>query len=56
VHKNIVAAGIAIRKLNETAAALSFKPTLFIWWMKNIVTSYNGTRSKPGRMIFLLFA
>jgi hypothetical protein len=34
-----VAAGIAIRKLNEIDAALSFNPTLFTWLMKNTATS-----------------
>src|SRR5688572_24134894 len=54
VHRNIVPAGIAIRKLNDTAAALSLMPTLFICAAKNITTSYSGTPSKPGKIMCLL--
>lgn len=35
--------------------ALSFNPIFLTWPKKNLITSYSGTRSKPGRMIFLLF-
>jgi hypothetical protein len=43
--------GIAMRKLNEMAAALSFSPTCCICFAKKLTTSNTGSPSKPGRDI-----
>src|ERR1700712_162979 len=42
VQRKITAAGIAMRKLNAIADALSFKPTFFTCLKKNATTSYSG--------------
>lgn len=56
MNKQIQAAGIAIKKLNEIAAALSLSPTRFTCFKKNTNVSYNGTPLNPGRTIcFVLY-
>lgn len=50
----IQVAGIAMIRLNDIAAALSFNPTRLIWRIKNLITSYKGTPLKPGIKICLL--
>src|ERR1700720_95417 len=52
----IVAAGMAVRKLNAMLRARSFSPTFFTWLEKNCTTSYKGIPWNPGKMILLLFA
>ena len=47
--------GIAIRKLKEMAAALSFNPICWVCRKKNTATSYKGRPSKPGKKIFFDF-
>jgi len=42
-------------RLKDMAEALSFKPTLLIWWNRNLVTSYKGNPLKPGMISSLLF-
>ena len=55
VNRKITPDGIAIRKLKEMDDARSLKPTFFTCTKKKTITSYSGTWTKPGRMIFLLF-
>ena len=50
----MVAAGMAITKLNEIAAARSLRPTLMICAEKDFQTLYSGCPSQPGNTIFLL--
>lgn len=51
VNSTIASGGIAIKKLNEIAAALSLTPTCCIWRKKNEITSNKGKPSKPGNDI-----
>ena len=44
--------GMAIRKLNAMDAALSFNPISVVCRIKNFETSYKGSFSNPGKMIF----
>jgi hypothetical protein len=55
VNRNITPDGMAIRKLNEMEDARSLNPTFFTCSKKKTTTSYRGTLSNPGRIIFLLF-
>ena len=54
-NKNKIAAGKAMIRLNEMAAALSFNPTLLICFKKKLATSYTGIPLKPGITQRLLF-
>lgn len=53
-NKKSKPAGNAISRLNEMAAALSVKPTLFTCLKKKITTSYNGKPLNPGMINNLL--
>lgn len=50
-----IPAGSAMIRLNDMAAALSFKPTLLICLKKKVTTSYSGNPRKPGIINALLF-
>ena len=47
-NKKSKPAGKAISRLNEMAAALSVKPTLFTCLKKKMTTSYKGKPLNPG--------
>ena len=47
-NKNKKEAGSAIIKLNEIAEARSYKPIVFNWVVKNLITWYKFTCSNPG--------
>jgi hypothetical protein len=51
----MVAAGMAIKKLNAIDRARSFNPTFCTWFLKKTTTSYKGRPWNPGRKMFLLF-
>lgn len=55
VNRTMASGGIAIRKLKEMAAALSFSPICWVCRKKNAATSYKGRPSKPGNEIFFDF-
>ena len=50
-----IAAGSAITKLKDIAAALSASPTLFTCLINSTITSYKGSPMLPGMVILLLF-
>ena len=53
---NIKNGGTAIKKLKAIDAALSFNPISWVCLTKNFKTSYNGSFSNPGKIIFFEFS